>query len=156
MKKTIFAAFIILGASAYAQKPVKLAKPAKAENQVQNQNQKPSPEERAKRVTQKLEKELGLTADQKQKVSDLTLTRIKEGEKLRELRKTDKNAAKGKFKALTQQYHADMKGILTAEQHAKWEAKKQEMIEKKKQKLQQGKNPMQSDDENDDSDLMDN
>ncbi len=92
-----------------------------------------SPDEKADKVAQHLEKSLGLSADQKQKVRDLAKTRAEKIAAAKSLkgeeRKTQRQAAQQEFKAALDQ-------VLTADQKQKWETIK---AEKKAQREAAGK-----------------
>lgn len=112
-----------------------LLSPALHAQDLDTDDTKKTPEQRATDRTEKMTTELGLNADQKAKVQAANLaftqalaTTKEEG--------ADKEAMRAKAKELKVQRDAELKGILTPEQFAKMEelrkAKHTEMKEKKK------------------------
>ncbi|MCX2574501.1 hypothetical protein [Pedobacter sandarakinus] len=91
---------------------------------------KMSAEQRAEKVTAKLEKELNLTADQKTKIYAVELENAK---KMDTWRSADQGDMKGKMKArkaAMDEQKAKVDGILTAEQKTKMDAFRSEAREK--------------------------
>ncbi len=84
---------------------------------------KRSPEERAAKMTERMTKELVLTADQQTKLKALILKREKE----REERMKEEKARMDKM-------DAEIKTILTPEQYQKFEQKRNEMRQNHQQK----------------------
>lgn len=120
MKKILYTiALIVMGITAsYAQKRERAGR----ENL--------TAEQRAEKAAVALQQKLSLTADQKQKVQQIELDRIKKNE---EWRKTDENAMKGKFeerKAFMKASKDKMDAILTADQKKTLEASRAEMKDK--------------------------
>lgn len=129
MKKILFAAGIsILGLSAvYAQN---MQKKAGAQTQTSNASsrsqQTRNPEQIAEMKTTRLDKEVGMTADQKKKIYDIFLKEAQENQ--------------GRA-ALRQETNTQVKGILTAEQNQKLEARqaeRKEMMMQRKQTVRDG------------------
>ncbi|PSK88023.1 hypothetical protein [Taibaiella chishuiensis] len=129
MKKILFAAGIsILGLSAvYAQN---MQKKAAAQTQTSNASsrsqQTRNPEQIAEMKTARLDKEVGMTADQKKKIYDIFLKEAQENQ--------------GRA-ALRQETNTQVKGILTAEQNQKLEARqaeRKEMMMQRKQTVRDG------------------
>jgi periplasmic protein CpxP/Spy len=91
----------------------------------QQPKQQLTPEQRADSATARLEKKLGLNADQKSKVHDLVLTRE---QKLDDLRKQyagqDPSVWKAQRKQVREEFRDGMRATLTAEQYAKWQQMK--------------------------------
>ena len=90
-----------------------------------NGGQKLTPEQKAQKVTQFMTTELGLTADQQQKVGALNSSRATQMQQIKTKYNGDMKAAQTELKPLREKYKADLKAILTAEQAAKWEQIKQ-------------------------------
>jgi Spy/CpxP family protein refolding chaperone len=113
MKKLILSmlAAMIASASLLAQEP--MPEPQKPQK---------SPQERADNMTNRMAKELGLTADQKEKVHAIILKREIERDKAIDEMKKDREAVE-----------AELKTILNAEQFKKFEEKKKEIVEKRKE-----------------------
>lgn len=123
MKKAILTiAIAVMGLTgAFAQDTTKRARRAMP---------KMTAEQRAEKVTAKLEKELSLTADQKTKIYAVELENAK---KMDAWRSADKGDMKGKMKerkAAIDEQKAKIDGILTAEQKTKMDAFRAEAKEK--------------------------
>jgi protein CpxP len=90
----------------------------------QEQGQKPqrTPEERATEVSNKLNTDLGLNADQKKKVYDAALLRAQKMEQARSQAGGDKVQVRTLMKPVNDEYDASLKGILTSDQYSKWKA----------------------------------
>lgn len=84
---------------------------------------KKSPEEMAQMRTERLAKKLELTASQKNQLQALNLRHVQEMKAQREgLKGTEDKAQKrAAMKASREKYHAELKGMLSAEQYAKYE-----------------------------------
>lgn len=92
---------------------------------------KSTPEQRAQKSVDNLDKAVTLTADQKTKVYDLALTRAKKVDAIRESNKgkktpDEKEAMKKEIKAAHKEYRAAVKPLLTQEQKDKLKAKAKE------------------------------
>lgn len=123
MKKAILTiAIAVMGLSAaFAQDSTK---------SVRRQMPKMTAEQRAERITAKMEKKLSLTADQKSKVYAVELENAK---KIDAWRTADKGDMKGKMKerkAVIDEQKAKIDAILTAEQKTKMDAFRAEAREK--------------------------
>ncbi|WP_316784375.1 hypothetical protein [Pedobacter frigiditerrae] len=130
MKKILYTiALVVMGITAsYAQKRERTGR----ENQ--------TPEQRAEKAATALQQKLSLTADQKQKVQQIELDRIKKNE---EWRKADEGTMKGKMeerKAYMKASKDKMDAILTADQKKTLEASRAEMKDKMKDR-KGGKGP---------------
>jgi Spy/CpxP family protein refolding chaperone len=84
------------------------------------------PAKMADRKAGKMAKELGLNADQEAKVEQLLLARQQESQALKTKYAADKNAGRAEMKASHEKYQAQLKGILTPEQYAKFDQMKDE------------------------------
>lgn len=107
-----------------------------------NKGGKKTPEERADKYADKMQKDLGLTAEQRNKVRDLALTRAKKMDELRDKYKGkegDKQVWKDERKKARDEFHAGMKSVLSPEQFAKWEAQRKKQADKKATKPKGGK-----------------
>ena len=80
----------------------------------------------------KMAKELGLNADQEARVEKLMLTRQQESTALKAKYGADRKAGRADMKAAHDRYEAQLKAILTPEQYAKFQAKKDEHHDKVK------------------------
>lgn len=100
--------------------PKAKANPAKANTKMK------TPEERAQKSVDHLNKTVTLTDDQKTKVYDLALNRAKSVDAIKEKYKGQegsKEAAKGEIIAVKKEYRKSVKAILTPEQIEKLKAK---------------------------------
>ena len=107
MKKLIYTlAFVVIGFTAsYAQKPSR-----------QNGREQATPEFRAEKAANTLQQKLNLTADQKSKIKQIELDRIKKNE---ERQKNDRNAMKNKMeerKTFMKANKDKVDAVLTADQ----------------------------------------
>ena len=112
-------------------------------------------EQRTEKYVAKMEKVVALDANQKSKVYDLRLAKVK---KVTEVRKSDKNdteAMKNQIKPIVKEYNEGLKGILNDVQMTKWkEHRKTERVkikanfEKRKAKKnnKSKENPLEDDD----------
>jgi membrane-associated HD superfamily phosphohydrolase len=98
-----------------------------------------TPEERASTISARMEKNLGLSAEQKQKVYNLALDNIKKIESIREQDKNDKQKMRDEIKKERESYDAGIKSILTPAQYKKWTEEKEKAKEKEMQKHEQQK-----------------
>lgn len=98
-----------------------------AQERPQQEGPPKTPEERADNITKRLTKELALTADQQTKVKAIVLERESEMKKDREAAKANRD-----------KHDAEMKAVLTPDQYQKFEAKKAEMEQKRKQQRANG------------------
>ncbi|WP_461790524.1 hypothetical protein [Pedobacter sp.] len=126
MRKLLFTlAFAVLGITAsYAQK---------------NDRAKLSPEEKAEKIATAMQTKLSLNDDQKSKIKQIELDRIKQQG---ELRKTDATAMKGKFeerKAAMKAHDEKINAVLTADQQKTYAASKEEMKGKLKERMRDRK-----------------
>lgn len=118
-----------------AQEVIKDKKPVKAEHKGQHEGNhkgeehKKTPEERAQKSVDHLDKQVGLTQEQKEKVKDLALARAQKVDALKEKYKGQENAkeeAKKEIWAAKKEYRANVKAILTEEQINKLKEKAKE------------------------------
>lgn len=103
---------------------------------------KKTPEERAQKRAERLQKDLSLSDDQYKQVYDLFLSQGQQMKALRESSEEDKTARKEKMKSIWQNTDASISGILSSEQNTKYEQFKKERKEKhmQKKKNKKGKN----------------
>ncbi|WP_374175153.1 hypothetical protein [Flavobacterium tructae] len=141
MKKLIIAAFLFVGIASFAQE---------ADQSVQPQKERLTPEQRNDRQLKKLTSELNLDANQQTQIKQLLADRSANAEKFREDRKNRKdNGTKltTEQKAAFKQQMADektandakMKSILNADQYKKWASIQDEKREKAKEKMKDRK-----------------
>jgi protein CpxP len=88
-----------------------------------------TPEEEAKKKTEKMTKEFGLSKEQEKKVYDLNLEREKERAQI----KKEMDALKERRKANMKKFDAGMKTTLNAEQNKKYEEMKKQRMQKSQQ-----------------------
>ncbi|QNK61240.1 hypothetical protein H7F33_11730 [Pedobacter sp. PAMC26386] len=81
--------------------------------------QKMTPEQKAEKSTAKLEKELSLTADQKQKIYTVELDKYKKNEELHKQSHADRKATRDQHIASKKETDAKIDQILTADQKKK-------------------------------------
>ncbi|MCB2379383.1 DUF4890 domain-containing protein [Hymenobacter sp. BT635] len=121
MKSPLFsllAAFALTIGTAAAQ-----TQPAAAPSGPGREYRQVSPEERATRRTEKMTKELGLSADQSSRIKQILLTRDQEMQALRGQGKptaATRGQMGSQMKANREKYDAQFKQILTAEQYTKY------------------------------------
>ena len=122
-----------------------------------------SPEDRATKYTNLLEKKIMLSADQKTKIYDINLSTAKQKDELREKYKTaDNRKGMGKeIKSIDETRYTQIQANLSEEQKTKLAAiretikKKREAKRASKGKGKAGKpNKANSDDDNDDDDII--
>ena len=90
------------------------------QRQGQGQRQQMSPEERAKVQTERLEKLLSLTADQKTKVHAIELEIGKEMTAQRQKAQGDREAMRAAMQEVNKKRDAKYKAVLTADQYKKY------------------------------------
>jgi len=100
-----------------------------------------TPEQQADRLAQRLTKALNLTSEQATQVRQIGLDRATEGQALR-----GKYAAAGSrqglgqdMQALRDKYDAQLKAVLSADQYAKYDQLRDDQLDKRKDKVQNGK-----------------
>lgn len=110
-------------------------------NTVFSQDFKKSPEERAQKRAEKLQKELSLTDDQYKQVYDAFLSQSQQMKALKESTSDqDKTARREKMKSLWQSTDATVSGLLNSDQKTKYDQLKKERKEKHMQKKKNKKN----------------
>lgn len=102
--------------------------------QTGNDKDKLSPAQKAEKSTAKLQKELILTADQKQKIYAIELDKFNKSEALHKSGHDAKKAQKDQHDAIKKETDAKLDRILTADQKKKLAAIKTEKKAKKKEK----------------------
>jgi len=136
MKKTLFLlaalALATAGPSFAQTAPVKATGTDAKQTARHYQKGPKDPAKMADHRAGKMAKELGLTADQEAKVESLMLARQQESTALKAKYGTDRKAGRPEMKAAHDRYEAQMKTILTPEQYAKYQAKKDEHHDKVK------------------------
>ena len=140
MKKTLIllAALALTSAgTAFAQAPVTTTG-TNANQTALHQNlakkSKKTPEQKADRHASKMAKELGLNADQETRVEQLLLARHQETAAFKAKYGDDKKAGRPEMKAAHERYEVQLKQILTPEQYAKFQQKKDEQRDHNKMK----------------------
>ncbi|WAC39620.1 hypothetical protein [Pedobacter sp. SL55] len=129
MRKLLFTvAFAVLGFTAsYAQKPAR------------TERVKMSAEERAEKVATAMEAKLSLTADQKAKIKQIELDRIKEHDGLRQKDEAKMKAKLEERKAAMKAHQDKIDAVLTAEQKTKLAASREEMKAKMRERVKDRK-----------------
>lgn len=93
-----------------------------------------SPEERAKKYTDRLTEQLDLTAEQQKKFYDMTLEDSKANREMRADRNTNREAMKNRMKERQEKLEA----ILTPEQLSKYKALRTEQMNKRRDDFKRG------------------
>ncbi|GIQ57753.1 hypothetical protein Flavo103_08890 [Flavobacterium collinsii] len=141
MKKLIIAALLFVGIASFAQE---------ADQSVQPQRERLTPEQRNDRQLKKLTSELNLDANQQAQVKQLLADKNAKAEKFKEDRKSkkengtsltteDKVAFRKQMLDEKAANDAKMKSILNDDQYKKWTAVKDENREKAKEKMKEYK-----------------
>jgi Spy/CpxP family protein refolding chaperone len=94
----------------------------------QERKPQPNPEERAKKITERMAMELGLSEDQKSQILALNLDQAKKRQAEMEQEAAERTARMEEMKTHREQIDA----ILTEEQRSKWEEIKMEQREKRR------------------------
>ncbi|WP_375437197.1 hypothetical protein [uncultured Hymenobacter sp.] len=140
MKKTlvILAAFLLTVGAASAQSS-DLATADRAARTGQGRGNL-TPEQRADMQTQRLTKELSLTADQSTQVRTIALAENQEMQALRtKFASADSRQGAGQeMKVIRDKYDAQLKAVLTADQLTKFNQMRDEQLDKRKEKMQGG------------------
>jgi Spy/CpxP family protein refolding chaperone len=105
----------------------------KLNSQVNDFKQKKTPEERAKKFSEKMSKGLTLTSEQQSSIYDIMLSHCRQADQIR-ANETSKETRKEQIKNLRQSTDSQIKALLTDEQALKYEELKQMIKEKRKQK----------------------
>lgn len=141
MKKTlaILAAFLLTAGAASAQSS-DLATAGRANRMGQGRGANMTPEQRADMQTQRLTKELTLTADQSTKVRTIALAENQELQALRAKFSSagSRQGAGQEMKAIREKYDAQLKAVLTPEQVTKFDQMRDDQLDKRKDKMQGG------------------
>ncbi len=98
----------------------------------QDNTQRPGKEERARKGAERMQKEYGLSDEQRTKVYE---ARLEMRQKSETLRAQQREAAKAQHQALYEEHSKTMRSILNDEQYAKWEKEQQE----RKAKMTEGR-----------------
>jgi hypothetical protein len=99
-----------------------------------------SPEERAQKTVDRLNKQVGLSEEQKTKIYDLAITRSKKMEEIKATYKPKKNPddrpmARKEIQECRKNYREGVKLVLTKEQKEKLKAKAKEKIDDRKERI---------------------
>ncbi|WP_075591055.1 DUF4890 domain-containing protein [Labilibacter marinus] len=127
MKNLIFtlAAFLVLSISVNAQGPQRGG----------------TPEEMAKKQTEKMKKDLSLSEDQVTKVSAINLKYAKKIDEVRNNASGDRAAMRESMQPIRKARNAEMKKVLSEDQYKTMVEKDKEMMEKRRQGGGQGRGP---------------
>lgn len=120
-----------------------------------NGKKQKSPEERAQFQSQRMEKHLGLTAEQKTKVYDLCLTRNNKIKVVHDAASTT-DQKKSELKTIHQEFRTGLQQVLTPEQWQKREDAIKKHQENKKNGKGKGKGNQNNSSDDDDDDELDN
>lgn len=83
-------------------------------------------DERVKARTERMTRELGLSAEQVERVEVLNRQQATEAEKDRAAGDQEREARRAEMKERRDRYETELKAVLTPDQYAKWQAKKEE------------------------------
>jgi hypothetical protein len=139
----LLSTFLCVG---YSQAQQKGKKGAPGKGQHKNQ----TPEERATKISNRLEKRLALDAEQKTKVYGLSLGHVT---KMRGLRETQGKGKGEAFKAAREEYNKEMLAILNPTQQQEWEKMKAEAKARREERKKNAGNKPVSEEELDESDF---
>lgn len=146
MKKIfLFGLLSVAVISAQAQEKVKGSKSEKAKKAETTETsdkpvkQRPDAATRATKLTNRMEKQLLLTAEQKPKVYDINLKAAKKVDEAHAQFGSDKKALGLQRKSIEAERDLELKGVLTAPQFDKWIKLKNEKKKKIKEKKGKGK-----------------
>lgn len=113
---------------------VNAQEPAQPKTRSHSERNSATPEQRAQKQVDRITAEVGLTDDQKPKVYDLTLAKVKQMDELKAKYKGVKSKeAETEMNTAKKEYREKVKALLTAEQVEKAKAKAQEMKAAKKE-----------------------
>ena len=133
MKKIILSALAIAALQlAQAQQQA----PAATEQAPATQRQAPTPEQMATRQSTHLQKILGLSEEQKQKVYQAALTRTTSMQQLRGKDAGNRKELHADAKPVKQQFVTDVNAVLTPEQQQKWEQYRLQQKQRQEQRRQ--------------------
>jgi periplasmic protein CpxP/Spy len=129
---------VLVAGSSYAQTTPQKDKKERTEQRgakkgyAKGDKAKKSPEERAQLRTEKMSERYELNASQKNQLQALNMRQAKEKQSMRANYKgaEDKSQMRDTMKANHAKWQAELKGILTAQQFAKYEADREEMRSK--------------------------
>ncbi len=93
-------------------------------------SEKMDPVKRADRFTKKMTTELNLDAAQQDRIKGINLDRFKQLAEARSTFGQDKSTLRSKVKEINDNYFSTVKGVLNADQFAKFQEMKEEMKEK--------------------------
>ena len=123
MKKAIFLLVVIAFISAQAQ--------------AQPRGERPSPEERAKRETETLKKELKLNDDQAKKVNDILLDSAKQMREVFGSSNGDRETRRAKMQEIIKKQDEKLNLVFTKEQQAKYADYQKKREEERQQRREQ-------------------
>jgi protein CpxP len=95
---------------------------------------KMSADQRARARTERMTKDLGLSAEQIARLEALNREQAKEAQVDRVARRSERDSRRAAMKVRRERYEADLKSILSAEQFSGWTARKEDMEQKHRQK----------------------
>ncbi|MDB5272022.1 MAG: hypothetical protein JWO58_389 [Chitinophagaceae bacterium] len=109
-------------AQEYPLKEYPVQKNAESESQTDDTTRTFTPEQRAEKQSNLLQKKLGLTEEQKMKVYNISLSRINQTAALREKtnKSTDKKGAREAYQKIRTDYDQSLNGVLNDDQQKTW------------------------------------
>ena len=127
MKKIVFsAAFVVMGTFAMAQ-----------QTPMMNKKDPAQMEQKRQEKLKMMQAELNLTSAQVAQIKALQDKKMAEKQQNASQMQEQRKAKMEAMKERQEQWNAEMRKILTPEQYTKWEAKKQQNMQNKRQKMQQ-------------------
>lgn len=141
MKKTlvVLAACLLTAGATFAQSS-DMAPAGPGNRMGQSRGSNLTPEQRADMQTQRLTKELSLSADQSTQVRAIALAENQEMQTMRGKFATadSRQGAMQEMKALREKYDAQIKAVLTADQATKFNQMRDDQMDKRKDKVKDG------------------
>ncbi len=131
---------IILSALAIATLQLAQAQQTQTTTEPAAQKQAPTPDQMATRQSAHLQKVLGLTEDQKQKVYQAALTRSTAIQQIRSKDAANRKELHADAKPVREQFVKDVNATLTPEQQQKWEQYRLKQKQNQEQRRQQRAN----------------
>ena len=118
------------------------------ENAKEGEREKLTPEQRAEKMTERMDKELDLTDGQKAKIKEINLQAAKSQKELRDEIKKMREEIKAKHKALMDKTSEEIEAVLNEDQLVKWgemKGKHKAKMEAKRKKHKELHNPRHPD-----------
>lgn len=111
-----------------------------AQSKTEIQPKKISLEQRTEKYLVKMQREIGIDDDQKKKIYDLRLEKLKKVKEIRETNKGDEEKIKSEVKPVAKEYREGLKSILNEGQLEKWKVFRKAEHERAKAAKEKRKN----------------